>query len=171
MSFLLFMDESGHDHKAMPYEVRGGLAVHASRVWPLTLVYLFERYCYFLDEQNETGLLVMDQVEKSLDRKFGQRIANYFERTGPGRDRSKRLVPVPLFVTSDMNYLIQMADLCLYAMNWGLRLSDRGMDAPTRKEIETGYSPLLRKLQWQGRGRRGDKQFASYSIGFVPEPF
>jgi len=33
MSWLLFMDESGHDHKTMPYEVRGGVAIHASRLW------------------------------------------------------------------------------------------------------------------------------------------
>ncbi len=34
MSWLLFMDESGHDHKNMPFEVRGGVALHASKVWP-----------------------------------------------------------------------------------------------------------------------------------------
>jgi hypothetical protein len=28
------MDESGHDHKHMPYEVRGGVAIHASQLWP-----------------------------------------------------------------------------------------------------------------------------------------
>jgi len=33
MSYLLFMDESGHDHKNTPYEVRGGVALHASRIW------------------------------------------------------------------------------------------------------------------------------------------
>ena len=33
MSWLLFMDESGHDHKNMPMEVRGGVAIHASKVW------------------------------------------------------------------------------------------------------------------------------------------
>lgn len=33
MSWLLFMDESGHDHRNMPLEVRGGVAIHASRVW------------------------------------------------------------------------------------------------------------------------------------------
>ena len=33
MSYLLFLDESGHDHKQMPYEVRGGIALHASRIW------------------------------------------------------------------------------------------------------------------------------------------
>ena len=30
MSYLLFLDESGHDHRTMPYEVRGGVALHAS---------------------------------------------------------------------------------------------------------------------------------------------
>lgn len=34
MSWLLFMDESGHDHNSMPYEVRGGFAIHAMKLWP-----------------------------------------------------------------------------------------------------------------------------------------
>lgn len=34
MSWLLFLDESGHDHKKMPYEVRGGVAMHAGQLWP-----------------------------------------------------------------------------------------------------------------------------------------
>ena len=33
MSWLLFMDESGHDHRNMPFEVRGGVALHASKIW------------------------------------------------------------------------------------------------------------------------------------------
>lgn len=33
MSWLLFMDESGHDHKNTPYEVRGGIALHADKLW------------------------------------------------------------------------------------------------------------------------------------------
>lgn len=34
MSYLLFLDESGHDHREAPYEVHGGIALHASQVWP-----------------------------------------------------------------------------------------------------------------------------------------
>jgi hypothetical protein len=34
MSWLLFLDESGHDHKNMPYEVRGGIALQDSQLWP-----------------------------------------------------------------------------------------------------------------------------------------
>jgi Protein of unknown function (DUF3800) len=35
VSWLLFLDESGHDHKNCPYEVRGGVAIHASMLWLL----------------------------------------------------------------------------------------------------------------------------------------
>lgn len=34
MSYLLFLDESGHDHKSMPYEIHGGIALHAAKLWP-----------------------------------------------------------------------------------------------------------------------------------------
>lgn len=33
MSWLFFMDESGHDHKSMPFEARGGIALHTSKLW------------------------------------------------------------------------------------------------------------------------------------------
>lgn len=33
LSWLLLIDESGHDHRNMPYEVRGGIALHAGRLW------------------------------------------------------------------------------------------------------------------------------------------
>ena len=34
MAWLFFMDESGHDHRHMPYEVRGGFAIYVGRLWP-----------------------------------------------------------------------------------------------------------------------------------------
>ena len=34
MAWLFFIDESGHDHKTTPYEVRGGIAIHVGRLWP-----------------------------------------------------------------------------------------------------------------------------------------
>ena len=34
MAWLLFMDESGHSHKELPYEVRGGYALADTRLWP-----------------------------------------------------------------------------------------------------------------------------------------
>ena len=36
MSYLLFMDESGHDHKSLPYEVRGGVCLRDNTVGAFT---------------------------------------------------------------------------------------------------------------------------------------
>lgn len=36
MTWLLFLDESGHDHHHAPYEVRGGVAVPTARLWEFT---------------------------------------------------------------------------------------------------------------------------------------
>ncbi len=33
MTWLLFIDESGHDHKALPLEVRGGVALEIGKLW------------------------------------------------------------------------------------------------------------------------------------------
>ena len=33
MSFLFFLDESGHDHRNMQYEVRGGVVLHSGTLW------------------------------------------------------------------------------------------------------------------------------------------
>lgn len=33
MAWLFFIDESGHDHIHMPYEVRGGVAIHVGQLW------------------------------------------------------------------------------------------------------------------------------------------
>jgi len=47
MAWLLFMDESGHDHKQMPYEVRGGVAIQDRRVWPfIRAVIALEEECF-----------------------------------------------------------------------------------------------------------------------------
>jgi hypothetical protein len=35
MAFFLFVDESGHDHRASPYEVLAGVAVEDSKLWDL----------------------------------------------------------------------------------------------------------------------------------------
>lgn len=273
MSWLLFLDESGHDHKHMPFEVRGGVAIHASKLWnfiqawrrleedcfgttlvafgkeakghklldrdrfkfasqaerfpdaerrklarsflergrekmpPLRThfsaygqaslemargafdllqaheaqlfasliprgtrppkdfrfddylrkdqVFLFERFFYFLESKHEHGLLVMDETDKSLDRAFVKRLEAYFKNTGVGRNRSYWIVPSPLFVSSDMSYAVQAADLCLYCVNWGFRLPSWG-EHPLRQESPTSSR---RKLEGSS-GRAKDTVMA-----------
>ncbi len=290
MSWLLFLDESGHDHKQMPYEVRGGIALHVGQLWPFvramqrleldafgarlplykmelkgsTLldnkrfkfaaqgstmseeerrkhcrafltkglekrddytrdeftaygqaclqmahgmfqllgvygaqvfasavprgaakppseasenylrkdqVFLFERFFYLLESKQDHGLIVMDAVEKTADRKFVNRLESYFTETTTGRYRSHWVVPTPLFVSSDMNYAVQAADLAIYCINWGYRLPDQGMNAPAREEIATAFSSWLGRLQFKGEGYRDGRAYRSFGIVFVPDLF
>jgi hypothetical protein len=287
MSWLLFLDESGHDHRTMPYEVRGGIALHASELWPFvqdmqrlelasfgtplhhfrtelkgcklldkdrfkwaaqgppmpdeerrkhcrsfltkglektsprrseftaygqaclematgifeslrdhgaTLfaaavpcgvvkpsdqepaeflrkdhVFLLERYFYHLEQERQHGLLVMDEVEKTDDRRFVSRLEAYFRKTQTGRYRSSWIVPAPFFVSSEMTYPVQAADLAIYCINWGFRLPTRGMDAPVRREIAEDFGRWLAQLQFRGQGYREGEVYDSYGIVFVPD--
>lgn len=289
MSWLLFLDESGHDHKQMPYEVRGGVALHVSRIWPFvraiqvlereafgeslslyqkeikgsTLldrkrfkfanqaermpdearrkhsrgfltkglerknptreeftaygqaciemaqgvfqvlsdhgailfaaavprgsakppsgvpenylrkdqVFLFERFFYHLEARQEHGLLVLDEVEATEDRRFIRRMEAYFSKTVTGRYRSRWVVPTPFFVSSEMTYAVQAADVCIYCVNWGFRLPGIGMNAERREEIATTFGPWLNRLQYHGQGYRDGEVFDSYGIFFVPDLF
>ncbi|MHC5540820.1 DUF3800 domain-containing protein [Singulisphaera rosea] len=289
MSWLLFLDESGHDHKTMPYEVRGGVALHARELWPFVRavqqmeldafggelaqyrkelkgaklldkdrfkwavqgptmtgeerrkhcrafltkglekkppsrdeftaygqgcleiarglfqaladrravlfavaiprtttkpdtyqadeylrkdqVFLLERFFYFLEGEKQHGLLVMDEVEKTADRRCVRQLHRYFAHTATGRYRTQWIVPSPFFVASDMASPVQAADLCIYCINWGFRVPTLGMDAVVRPEIEAEFRPWLDRLQFRGEGYREGRVFKSFGIAFVPDPY
>ena len=289
MAWLFFTDESGHDHKAMPYEVRGGFAVHVGRLWPFVqdmqrleadcfgsrlheygkeikgstlidrkrfglagqgeqipdrdrqrlcrsflakgrehrapsrdeftaygqacllmaretfsllrkhravvmasaiprgvakpvnyqlddylrkdMVFLLERFFYFLEREKEHGVLVMDETEKQEDRRFVTRLERYFTNTFTGRQRTAWIVPTPFFVSSDMTSAVQAADLCIYCINWGFRLPGLGMNAERRQEIAAMFSRDLADLQFRGQGYRNGRVFDTYGIVYVPDPY
>jgi Protein of unknown function (DUF3800) len=289
VSWLLFLDESGHDHKNMPYEVRGGIALEDSQLWafvqamqrlelesfgchlleygkelkgstlldrkrfklaaqlgpmvpesrrkhvrgfftkglekklptreeftaygqscllmasgtfqllknhgavlfataiPCSVrkpaqpiideylrkdhVFLLERFFYFLEGKQAYGLLVMDQVEKSSDRRFVRQMEAYFTKTATGRFRTSWIVPSPFFVSSDMVYPVQAADMCVYSINWGFRIPHFGMDAAIREDIAREFGPWLNRLQFHGEGYRNGVVFESWGITFVPNPY
>ena len=284
MSWLLFMDESGHDHSSMPYEVRGGFAIHAGKLWPFIQsvrnleqatfgvylselgveikgqklltkdrfkwsaqgpgvepvlrrknalnflnsslqkrsprqfeytsygqacitfaegivsilaghdakvfasiipavrapanapaeylrkdhVFLFERYFAFLEGQRASGLIIMDGTQKDEDRRFVQRMERYFTLTHTGRQRTAWIVPIPLFVESDMAYGVQAANVLIYTLNWGFRLNT--MDKPTRPELEA-LASNIKSLQWQGDIRKNGEIHHSYGIVYIPDPY
>ena len=289
MAWLLFMDESGHDHKQTPYEVRGGFALHDEQLWPFVRdvmalelscfgarladykseikgekllgkdrfgqlkfdprpafepsqrqqhcrallqaglekrgptrdqltayaqaslamadglfgllerydavifaaaiprgaakpppglegdllrkdhTFLLERFFYFLEEKREMGLLVMDEVEKTTDRRFFTRLHGYFTRTANGRERTRWIVPTPFFVSSDMALPVQIADLVVYSINWGYRFAE--MTAEVRPEIATRYGVRIRRLKWSGEGYDGAQTYRSHGIFCIPDLF
>lgn len=288
MSYLLFMDESGHDHKSMPYEVRGGVMLHAGNIWafvremaaleqdcfgdrlfrfrtevkghklldkdrfkwakqmepldPLTRrqnsisflkkglikanrtkieftaygqasilmahgifdllkkhgglvfagvipsevakpnspvtdgflrkdhVFMLERFFYHLDNEQQTGLMVMDETDKALDRKFVQQMEEYFTKTATGQERSKWIVPSPFFVASDMAYPVQVADVCIYCINCSIRIS-REMSKAVRQDIIDEFGPKIIGLQWQGDVVKDECHYKNYGIVYVPDPY
>jgi len=291
MSWLLFMDESGPDPEASPYEVRGGVAIHDSRLWPLVLelqrreqaafgaelrqfflelkgsqllgeehfqwatqmdpmpdeerrrhcrafvakglekqaptgaesaafgqaclemasgvfdalkhhearllaavapaqglneaapapeqdghlrkdhVFLFERFFYLLEAEEQHGLIVLDEQRKMNDQRFVARFQSYFRKTDTGRYRASRIVPSPLFASSELIYPAQAAELAMYCINWGFRLPGRGMTAPVRPEIAERFGARIGQLQYHGQGRREGASFETFGIVFVPDVY
>jgi hypothetical protein len=131
--------------------------------------FLLERFFYFLEREREMGLLVMDEVDKTADRRFVTRLHSYFTDTWKGKTRTVWIVPTPFFVASDMIIPVQVADLVIYAINWGYRFS--GMTAPDRAEIGQRFGPRLNRLRWKGEGYDGIKTFVSFGIFCVPDLF
>ena len=114
----------------------------------------------------------MDETDKQLDKRFVSRMGkNDFTKTAVGRNRSYWIVPVPLFVSSDMTYAVQAADLCLYCINWGFRPRSWPSDLETRREIASDFGPKLNRLQWEGDGYRDGTVFRTKGIVLVPDPY
>ncbi len=132
-------------------------------------VFLLERYFYFLEREQQAGLLVMDETEKTQDRQFVRRLEDYFTQTANGRYRTTWIVPSPFFVSSDMTYPVQAADVCIYAINFGFRLPK--MALPYRTEIAGEFGPWLRKLQYKGEGEKDGNVFPMDGIVYVPDPY
>jgi hypothetical protein len=131
-------------------------------------VFLLERYFYMLEKQSEDGLLVMDEVEKQMDRRFAERMRRYYTLTANGQYRAKFVIPSPFFVSSDMTYAIQAADVCIYAINWGYRLPR--MEKPVRQEIAGEFGPWLKSLQYKG-ALDNLEGLKVYGIIYVANPY
>ena len=147
---------------------RGDRAEHFLRK---DIVYLLERYFYLLEGGQEHGVLVMDETDKQEDRRFVARLERYFTRTVPGRLRAEWIVPTPFFVSSDMAYAVQAADLCIYCINWGYRRPRRRIDAERREDIADMFGRDMAHLEFRGRGHRHGRVFESTGIFLVEEPY
>ncbi|RIH81626.1 DUF3800 domain-containing protein [Calidithermus roseus] len=117
--------------------------------------YLFERFFYSLEdgEDHHHGLVVFDELDVTQSRRLSAQMARYFRETRTGHRRSRRILPEPFFVHSDLTTLVQVADLVAYCLNWGWRLPGK-MTRPTRPEIEP-YGQAAARLAYRGRPRKG----------------
>lgn len=289
MSWLFFQDESGHDHKNTPLEVRGGIAIHSSNLWAFVkemqdaemrcfgvrlaeyggeikgskllerkrcewanqedtlsdaarkngvrrfltksqqktapsrrdftafgqaskamahavfgilkkqnavlfastiprgikqpkdyqyhhylrkdLIFLQERFFWFLESKQENGLLVLDQTEKEQDKKYIKRVEGYYTKTEKGRKRSRWIVPYPMFVDSELSLGAQAADLCLYCINWGFRRPEWKFNGPKRDDIHQEFAGLCGEIQYSGESYEGGKNRRLFGIIHVSDPY
>jgi hypothetical protein len=289
MSWLLFMDESGHDHKQMPYEVRGGVAIRTNQIWPFIRsvqdlelsafgaplgefskefkgsnlldkkriewafqdewqqdsarrknakrfltkglqridpareeftaygqacyemaqgvfrllrdhkaklfasviprgirapdtyqakeylrkdqVFLLERFYYFLKAEREHGILVMDQVEDSDDRRFVRQLQRYYSKTQKGTQRADHVIPAPLFVSSLLSIPVQAADLAIYCLNWGYRRTSWQPNTAVRPKIKRDFGGWVDLLQYKSTQKRATHEKKLFGIVFVPNPY
>ena len=112
----------------------------------------------------------MDAIEKGVDRSLARRMESYFEKTALGRLRSTWIVPSPFFVSSDMAYPVQAADLAIYCVNWGYRLAP-GMNAEYRAELRADFEDSLRRIEFHGDGEKDGNVFKTHGIVCVPDPY
>jgi hypothetical protein len=106
-------------------------------------VYLFERIYYSLEDLggSDQGLIVFDELEKAMARLLIDQVGNYFTKSSKGKERSKRIVPEPFFVHSDLTTLIQLADIVAYIVNWGFRAGTK-----MTRSIRTELVPYAQKI-------------------------
>ncbi len=89
--------------------------------------YLFQRIYYHLTSisESEKGIIVFDEVDKATAKRLIKQMRRYFLFTHSGIERSKRIIPEPFFVHSDLTTATQLADIIAYIINWGYRFFAR----------------------------------------------
>jgi hypothetical protein len=81
--------------------------------------YLFERFFYFLEDtdQNASGIVVFDELEKSKSHLLLQQMDRYFKRTNKGQQRAAQIIPELFFVHSELTTGVQLADIAAYLLS------------------------------------------------------
>lgn len=110
-------------------------------------IYLFERFYYFLEDrpnQEPSGIIVFDELEKTQSHLLVGQMDGYFKKTHKGRQRASLIVPEPFFVHSDLTTGVQLADMVAYIISWGMRFGHLTKDA--REELSP-YIELIKPMR------------------------
>ncbi|MEW5950409.1 MAG: DUF3800 domain-containing protein [Elusimicrobiota bacterium] len=102
--------------------------------------YLFERFYYYLEDMDSYGLIVFDELQKSQSHIILSQMSNYFIKTSKGIKRSKRIIPEPFFVHSDLTSGIQVADMIAYVISWAWK----GKNKSLRPELSSFFDKIGR---------------------------
>ncbi len=130
--------------------------------------YLFQRFFYFLEDQDppEMGIIVFDELEKSRSHILIDQTHRYFRDTAVGRARARLVVPEPLFVHSDLTTGVQIADLAAYTISWGFRTNQ--MTKLGRPEIEP-FGQQVARLRHRAERTRDGRPFTIWSFAHISD--
>lgn len=134
------------------------------------IAYLMERFYYFLEEKEEDGILVLDETDRTDDRRFLQRLERYFSSHETGKAHCRCILPTPLFTESNMSYPVQAADVVCYLVSQGFRVPS--MTLPARGDLKPGWLKLLEALRYQSvRTTKTGDMLTLHSLVYVHEPW
>ena len=119
------------------------------------LVFLLERYFSLLEQENEYGLLVMDEVEKTADRRFVRQLEAYFRKSQTGRYRSTWIVPTPFFVSSEMTLPRSSGRLGDLLRELGVSRADSGHERRSAEGSRRRIRPLAHPASVPRRNVQG----------------
>ncbi|MDD4951125.1 MAG: DUF3800 domain-containing protein [Desulfovibrionaceae bacterium] len=131
--------------------------------------FLFERFFYFLEDQDRTsyGVVVFDELDKSKSHILVDQMSAYFQKTIKGRMRASRIIPEPFFVHSDLTTLIQLTDIVAYILSWGVRFG--AMAKPARAELARLAEFVLQLRHWSRRQVNGQEDFVVWSLTHISD--
>lgn len=136
------------------------------------IVYLFERFYHFLEDQQETGILVLDESDRTDDKRFLRRMERYFSLHAKGKQHARLVLPTPLFTASEMSYPVMASDLVCYLVSQGYRMPKLGMDGPVREDFNPSWAATINGLKHEYvRTDDGGTPYTAQSIVFVAEPW
>jgi len=134
------------------------------------LKYLMAAYYYMLEEKNDSGVLVLDETDRSDDKRFLQRLERYFSTNSDGQRHAGLILPTPLFTGSDMSYPVQAADVICYLISHGFRIE--GMVKSQRTDFPTEWLNAILGLRYScNRTIKSGEVKTHHSIVYVADPW
>jgi hypothetical protein len=118
------------------------------------------------------GMVVMDETDRTDDRRFMRKLEKYFSAHDRGREHASLIIPTPFFVSSDMSYPVQVADVVIHCIAQTYRNRRLGIDAEVRPDIAELIGTRLRPLiaEFERETQDGFK-YKTQSVFLVTEPW
>lgn len=136
------------------------------------IAFLLERFFYFLEDHDTTGILVLDESDRTDDRRTLLRIQRYLGSHVEGRRFSRRILSTPLFAESHGHYPIQVSDVLIYSLATAFRrpwlTSEVVMREDVRDLLDSGIEDLIYKTT---KYTTDHSSYVSRSVFLVPQPW